>query len=149
MTEQSKTSAELVVIKTVINFALTFTVSPVYVLIWRNRFWQRLFWTKVSGISYVQPAVYDHWPFNRLGSLKLLVDSPCRFVFNALRFFPLPPKPPFLSSSCCVAGTPMKPWQASNPPHQDKQEIAAQSSPDNKITTEFIKEIIICVYMNS
>lgn len=62
-------------------------------LILRDWFWQRLLWTKVSGIRYVKPAVYDHWPFNRLGSLKLLVDPPVDLFLMRWDFF-LPPKPP-------------------------------------------------------
>lgn len=74
-------------------------------LILRDWFWQRLLWTKVSGIRYVHPEVHDHWPFNRLGSLKLLVDPPVDLFLMRWDFF-LPPKPPFISSSCCVAENP-------------------------------------------
>lgn len=81
-------SAELVTI-TVGNFALTFAPSPVCDMHWifKDWFWQFLLWTKVSGIRYVQLAVYDHWPFNRLGSLKLLADSPVDLFLMCWDFF--------------------------------------------------------------
>lgn len=79
-------------------------------LILKDWCWQPLQWTKVRGTRYVQPAVYDRWPFNRLGPLKLLLDPPVDLFLMRWDFFSRsPPKPPFLSPSCCVAEPPVKP----------------------------------------
>lgn len=79
-------------------------------LILKDWCWQPLQWTKVRGTRYVQPAVYDRWPFNRLGPLKLLLDPPVDlFLMRRVFFFHSPPKPPSLSPSCCVAEPPVKP----------------------------------------
>lgn len=65
-------------------------------LILRDWFWQPLQRTKVRGIRYIQPAVYDHWPFNRLGSLKLLVDPPVDLFLMRCDFFSSSKAPLFI-----------------------------------------------------
>lgn len=99
-------------------------------LILKDWLWQPLQRTKVRGTRYVQPAVYDRWPFNRLGPLKLLLDPPVDLFLMRADFFFLPrspPKPPFFISLLLCGWTPKRSLKS---PNQCWQERAAQSNPD-------------------
>lgn len=113
------------------NFVLTFTVSPVYSMHMILKDWFGL-WTKVSGIRYVEPAVYDHWPFNRLGSLKPLKDPPADLFLMRSDFSPSPSpsKPPFFIFSLLCGWKPSDAGTSLKSLHQVNQENTALINPE-------------------